>query len=47
MMGLPIIEKGHKNMDGSGGRPQRQLNVLGGPLESCSHNPVTGFFRDG
>ena len=22
-------------------------NVLGGPLESCSHDPVTGFFRDG
>ncbi|MDB5657450.1 MAG: hypothetical protein JWS10_65 [Cypionkella sp.] len=23
------------------------LNVLGGDLESCSTNPVTGFFRDG
>lgn len=23
------------------------INVLGGPLESCSDNPVTGFFRDG
>ena len=22
-------------------------NVLGDPLESCSHNPKTGFFRDG
>ena len=22
-------------------------NVLGGPLESCSHDPLTGFFRDG
>jgi hypothetical protein len=22
-------------------------NVLGGPLESCSNNPVTGWFRDG
>ncbi len=24
-----------------------QKNVLGGPLEDCSHDPVTGFFRDG
>ncbi|MBB5018470.1 hypothetical protein HNQ59_001759 [Chitinivorax tropicus] len=23
------------------------LNVLGLPLESCSHAPLTGFFRDG
>lgn len=23
------------------------LNVLGGPLESCSTAPLTGFFRDG
>jgi uncharacterized protein (DUF2237 family) len=22
-------------------------NVLGGPLESCSSDPVTGFYRDG
>lgn len=22
-------------------------NVLGGPLKPCSHEPVTGFFRDG
>jgi uncharacterized protein (DUF2237 family) len=22
-------------------------NVLGGPLDDCSHNPKTGFFRDG
>lgn len=22
-------------------------NVLGGPLESCSRDPLTGFFRDG
>ncbi|WP_372892537.1 DUF2237 family protein [Rhodosalinus sp.] len=22
-------------------------NVLGGPLESCSTSPLTGFFRDG
>ncbi|MCB5411137.1 DUF2237 family protein [Pseudogemmobacter faecipullorum] len=23
------------------------VNVLGGPLESCSARPLTGFFRDG
>jgi uncharacterized protein (DUF2237 family) len=23
------------------------LNVLGGPLEACGHDPVTGFWRDG
>ena len=29
-------------------RPDRTaLNVLGGPLEQCSIDPVTGFFRDG
>jgi len=34
---------------GSGGRrqPQPQRNVLGGEIEPCSVNPVTGFFRDG
>ena len=35
-------------MDGSSGRPGGgQLNVLGGPLVACSHDPITGFFRDG
>jgi len=24
-----------------------ELNVLGGPLEPCSTDPMTGFFRDG
>lgn len=24
-----------------------ELNVRGGPLESCSADPLTGFFRDG
>jgi hypothetical protein len=24
-----------------------KLNVLGEPLESCSEDPLTGFFRDG
>ncbi|MFT4717122.1 MAG: hypothetical protein ACI861_002213 [Paracoccaceae bacterium] len=24
-----------------------KLNVLGEPLASCSHSPLTGFFRDG
>lgn len=34
-------------MDGSQGRPNGQTNVIGGILASCSHDPVTGFFRDG
>ena len=34
-------------MDGSRGRPDGQKNVLGGRLDPCSHDPVTGFFRDG
>jgi len=25
----------------------RQLNVFGEPLQSCSENPLTGFFRNG
>jgi len=25
----------------------RSRNVLGGPLVPCSHEPLTGFFRDG
>ncbi len=27
--------------------PDPSRNVLGGPLESCSTDPMTGFFRDG
>lgn len=30
---------------GGGGRPAR--NVMGGPLETCSIDPMTGFFRNG
>jgi uncharacterized protein len=26
---------------------QRSLNVLGGPLEPCGTEPMTGFYRDG
>lgn len=26
---------------------ERSLNVLGQPLQPCSHDPVTGWFRDG
>lgn len=26
---------------------ESDLNVLGGPLEECGTDPVTGFFRDG
>ncbi|MGP9790260.1 DUF2237 family protein [Roseinatronobacter sp. NSM] len=28
-------------------RMEPSLNVLGGTLEHCSHDPVTGFFRNG
>ena len=27
--------------------PEDSVNVLGGPLEACSRDPLTGFFRDG
>ncbi|WP_236829366.1 DUF2237 family protein [Blastococcus sp. KM273128] len=27
--------------------PADELNVLGGPLEPCSTDPLTGFYRDG
>ena len=30
-----------------GGRPERAKNVLGTPLQTCSLDPVTGFYRDG
>jgi uncharacterized protein len=33
--------------EGGGGRRQPSRNVLGEPLESCSADPVTGFFRNG
>jgi len=35
--------------DEASGRPGRQpsLNVLGGLLDTCSVNPMTGFFRNG
>lgn len=26
---------------------EKSLNVFGEPLQSCSENPMTGFFRDG
>jgi uncharacterized protein (DUF2237 family) len=32
---------------GGGGRRQNSFNVLGGVLEPCSYNPITGFYRDG
>ncbi len=34
-------------LDSSGGGRRRSLNVLGGVLEPCSIDPMTGFFRDG
>lgn len=33
--------------DGSGPGGRRARNVLGGELSPCSHDPLTGFFRDG
>jgi uncharacterized protein (DUF2237 family) len=27
--------------------PSNELNVLGGPLEACGRDPLTGFYRDG
>ena len=33
--------------DGDGGRGRPSRNVLGGPLETCSTKPMTGFFRNG
>lgn len=27
--------------------PEESVNVLGGPLAPCSHEPLTGYFRDG
>lgn len=32
---------------GKGGGPNGPRNVLGEPLETCSLEPMTGFFRDG
>lgn len=34
-------------MDGENFHENRQRNVLGGRLHSCSTAPMTGFFRDG
>jgi uncharacterized protein (DUF2237 family) len=31
----------------TGAAPIAELNVLGGPLESCGMDPLTGFYRDG
>ncbi|SFD98976.1 hypothetical protein SAMN04488523_104153 [Sulfitobacter brevis] len=28
-------------------QPDDPINVLGGPLELCGRDPLTGFFRDG
>ena len=34
-------------LDSSGGGRKRSLNVMGGTLEPCSVDPMTGFHRDG
>ncbi len=31
----------------TGGLPAEQRNVLGGELQECGTDPVTGFYRDG
>jgi uncharacterized protein len=31
--------------DSGGGRLRASRNVLGEPLEACSINPMTGFYR--
>jgi uncharacterized protein len=33
--------------NGGGGGRRQSLNVLGGALQPCSYNPLTGFYRDG
>ena len=33
--------------DTGGGRRRASRNVFGEPLEACSINPMTGFYRDG
>ncbi len=35
------------DMSSNGGGRRAALNVLGGLLQPCSYNPLTGFFRDG
>lgn len=37
----------YQERDGGGNGRKSQRNVLGGLLEPCSYEPVTGFFRDG
>jgi uncharacterized protein len=32
---------------GDPSNPQSPRNVLGGDLEPCGNDPVTGFYRDG
>ena len=34
-------------MDGGQGGREPAINVLGGLLADCSHDPLTGFYRDG
>lgn len=42
-VGIPANDDAPQNPDGS----ERQFNVLGEPIEPCSEDPMTGFFRDG
>ena len=38
----PIHSNGHSST-----LPKPPRNVLGSPLQPCSHDPLTGFYRDG
>ncbi len=44
---MPLDDSGWTGGGGGGGRRNTGKNVLGGSLEICSLNPMTGFFRDG
>src|SRR5271165_1537485 len=53
--GHPVLMLSHRATEGTvmpldssdGGRRRASRNVLGGNLEPCSIDPVTGFYRDG
>jgi uncharacterized protein (DUF2237 family) len=38
---------GFREPDQRGGGRLPAINVLGGPLQDCSRDPLTGFWRDG
>jgi uncharacterized protein (DUF2237 family) len=43
-----LLDEGSEQFgEGGGEGPAPSVNVLGEPLEPCSLNPMTGFFRNG